>query len=99
MATFKVPAWKIQRIFNDNRYFELVKSGQWTAEISESDIVLRSRPRIPAGSLSQSVIYRDELGRRVARVHQFLKPNGKLGASGKPDPKFLEYDGDLYYSL
>ena len=67
--------------------------------VTDWDYVRSARPRIPAGSKSERVVYRDELGRRVAIVHQFRKPNGQLGASGKPDPKMLEHEGDNYYAI
>src|SRR5688572_14036437 len=46
----------------------------------------------PAGTRSQIVHYHrgDEL---VAIVHQYLLPDGRIGASGLPDPKWLR-DGN-----
>jgi hypothetical protein len=35
-------------------------------------------------------------GRTVARVHQYLRMDGSLGASGRPDPKMLYIDGVIY---
>jgi hypothetical protein len=97
MATFWVSPPEIRKIFNDNGYFERVKSGAWTKEVVESETV--RLPDHPAGTKSQIVHYRDELDRVVAIVHQYLKPNGKIGGKGKPDPKWLEYDGDMYHAL
>lgn len=99
MARFRVPAWRIRQIFNDNKYFEMVKSGVWTANLAESTPIARPFKDHPVGTLSQIVHYLDELGRVVAIVHQFRKPNGKIGGSGKPDPKMLEFDGDTYHAL
>jgi hypothetical protein len=31
-------------------------------------------------------------------VHQYLQPDGTLGASGQPDPKRLLHDGILYHA-
>jgi len=48
----------------------------------------------PPGTRSQIVRYfrrSDDL--MVAIVHQYLRPDGTLGASGLPDPKWLR-DGD-----
>jgi len=33
----------------------------------------------------------------VALVHQYLRRDGSLGASGKPDPKMLFDRGELLY--
>ena len=45
------------------------------------------------GTVSQLVAYYERLpnGQRrlVAVIFQYLQPDGKLGASGKPDPKWL----------
>lgn len=52
-----------------------------------------------AGTRSQRVSYWATLDgklQRVARVHQYLKPDGTLGASGKPDPKSVFHEGTLY---
>lgn len=35
-------------------------------------------------------------GSRVALVHQYLRPDGTVGASGQPDPKWLLEDGVIY---
>ena len=42
----------------------------------------------PTGTRSQTVWYMRG-HTRVAVVHQFVLPNGRLGASGLPDPKWL----------
>lgn len=62
--------------------------------------VLKSRPCAlasePAGTLSQIVAYESD-GNRIALVHRYLRPDGSIGASGRPDPKELLEDGILYY--
>jgi len=45
---------------------------------------------------SQMVSYRDKDNNEIARVHQFVRPDGSLAASGRPDPKRLLEDGILY---
>lgn len=42
------------------------------------------------------VSYRDNDGNEVARVHQYLRTDGTIGASGKPDPKRLLEGRTLY---
>ena len=59
--------------------------------------VLRAEYLTPArqvpGTVSQLVAYYERLpnGRRraLAVVFQYMQPDGRLGASGKPDPKWL----------
>jgi hypothetical protein len=35
----------------------------------------------------------DDVGHRIFLVHFYLRPNGTIGGSGKPDPKWLFEDG------
>ena len=41
--------------------------------------------------------YYDDADRKVMTLHCFLKPDGTLGGSGKPDPKELLVDDIMYY--
>jgi hypothetical protein len=50
----------------------------------------------PPGTRSLMVNYVDDLGHRVFLVHMFLRPDGSIGASGMPDPKWLIEDGIVY---
>lgn len=51
----------------------------------------------PICTRSQTVAYYDRTGMKVAVVHQFVRKDGDLGASGRPDPKRLLEEGVLYY--
>lgn len=83
-------------IFNRERYWERLQTGEFNAVVLEEHIPQYVTPTIPAGSRSQMISYRDADDNEVARVHQYLTPNGIIGASGKPDPKRLLYEGVLY---
>jgi len=48
------------------------------------------------GTRSQTVPY-FLMGLLIAVCHQYTRPDGSLGASGKPDPKMLEYRGSQFY--
>jgi len=45
---------------------------------------------------SQMISYRTDRDEEIARVHQFVRPDGTLAASGRPDPKRLLEGGILY---
>lgn len=49
----------------------------------------------PMGTRSQFIRYSDK-GRWVVEIHQYLRPDGTLGASGRPDPKRLRLEGIIY---
>lgn len=42
------------------------------------------------------IAYFDGNGDEIATAHQYLLPNGTLGAGGVPDPKRLMVGGTLY---
>ena len=50
----------------------------------------------PPGTRSQVVSYWF-MGSKIAVCHQYVLPDGSFGASGKPDPKALEYQGHRLY--
>lgn len=86
----------IRKLFNDGQYYHRVLSGQLTTYI-KADVVLKAPPEgEPPGTRSQIVIYYDKASHFVALVHQYLRPDGELGASGKPDPKKLFHEGRMY---
>jgi hypothetical protein len=82
-------------MFNDGKYWERAKAGEFTQVVKRSGTP-RPDANQPAGTLSQVVIYLDADGFEIARVHQYLRPDGTLGASGRPDPKRLFRDGVIY---
>ena len=53
-------------------------------------------PDEPAGTRSIMVSYVNELRHRIIMVHIYLRPDGSIGASGQPDPKWLFEDGVVY---
>ena len=88
--------------FNEWGLWEKVKGGNgWIAIVFDSHQPGKKAPKnLPPGTVSQEVHYFDTDGgklRRRAIVHQYLQPDGTLGASGKPDPKWLMgEDGTTY---
>jgi hypothetical protein len=84
-------------MFNEGRFRERVESGELTAVVKAQRMPSQFHPeRIPPGSVSQEVRYYDADNYEVARVHQYVKPDGTLGGSGLPDPKRLYIDGIMY---
>jgi hypothetical protein len=73
-----------------------VLAGEIIAEIKNSRTAPPQSGQ-PPGSKSQEVWY-FENGEEVARVHQYVLPDGGLGASGVPDPKRI-YEGGVAYRL
>jgi hypothetical protein len=64
--------------------------------------ITKSKPASPKsnqvpGTLSQFIKFFGENGSPVLMVHQFLRPDGTIGASGLPDPKMMLKDGIEYF--
>lgn len=92
----RVNEWTLRRMFNRGRYWQQVQDG-----ILRERLMRNGHPSPPlAGepfcTRSQMIAYLDAAGNEVARVHQYLLPDGTIGLSGKPDLKALLVDGVLY---
>lgn len=83
-------------MFNEGGFWAKATSGEFTTVTLESRHPALTATNEPHCTYSQMISYHDTAGNEVARVHQYLKPDGTLGASGKPDPKRIFVDGTLY---
>lgn len=82
-------------MFADHDFLGRLGRGELTPHLIRERAPNPAPHGMPAGTLSQIIAYRQG-GRQVAIVHQYLKPDGTLGASGLPDPKRLLINGLLY---
>lgn len=87
----------MRRIFNENRFAERGEAGDLNVKITRSKEVLTNKFKgwIP-GTLSQELRYYDKDGLLVAKAHRYLRPDGKLAASGMIDPKRVVNDNIMY---
>ena len=92
----RIQVKEMQRIFNDGRYWERCQSGELTQRVLEHRHPALTAANEPFCTYSQMISYFDPDGNEVARVHQYLRADGTIGASGKPDPKRVIKDGILY---
>jgi hypothetical protein len=92
----RITTTEMQRMFNEGGYWDKAKSGEFTAVTLEHRHPSLTAANEPFCTYSQMVSYRDASDNEMARVHQYLRPDGTVGASGKPDPKRLFVDGTLY---
>ena len=91
-----VPKDIIRQAFNAGQYWEKVKSGVLVPTNLKDRHLDEPSKREPEYTRSQYIIYRNPNGEFVAGVHQYLRPDRTLGASGKPDPKRLIVNGILW---
>ena len=95
----RVTKTELRELFNDGCYWERAQAGEFTERIAREDEI-RERKRkklgMAAGSRSQLIEYIDGAGKVVARVHQYVKPNGEIRTDTRPDPKWLLIDGLIH---
>jgi hypothetical protein len=89
---------EIRHRFNAGDYARRARIGELRQEV-EIDLPFPEwkcrQYGLQLGTRSQLVAYYDG-AIVVARVHQFLQPDGTLGASQIPDPKELLVDGEIW---
>jgi len=86
-----VDATTLRQRFNAPGLFEQMQRGELAPQVDHESLAGPASGQ-PPGTKSQRVLYKrgDVL---TAVVHQYMLPDGSIGASGLPDPKWLR-DGD-----
>jgi hypothetical protein len=82
--------------FNNGRYAELVAYGVLREQVIRNGHPAPERSGQPFCTRSQMIDYVDANNQVVAKVHQYVRPDGTLGGSGRPDPKALREEGTFY---
>ncbi len=93
----RVTKEELRNLFNAGAYWDRAQEGEFVEEIERSEEIrptLRRKLRMPHKSVSQTVAYRLPGGEKVALVHQYVRPDGRI--RGKPDPKYLKIDGVIH---
>lgn len=83
-------------MFKDGGYLEQIAKGILQPSLKRSGHPSPLNSGQPICTQSQYIEYFNADGKKVLAVHQYLRPDGKIGASGLPDPKELYIDGVLY---
>lgn len=94
-----VPETELRRRFNEGRYWERVLSGELRVQSRRNAHPSPDTSGEPCCTRSQILAYLDHVGRRIAVVHQSLRPDGAIGGSGRPDPKMLVEEGVEYRTM
>jgi hypothetical protein len=95
--TIYVSPKSIRERFNTSQYPSWIAQGLLKAE-TVRDTVLKDPPpgKGPPGTRSQFIRYFDQSRQWVVEIHQYVRPDGTLGGSGKPDPKRLVIGNTIY---
>lgn len=92
----RVSADELRKLFNNSGYWEQYQNGQLQYTLRKSKHPSSPLANEPICTQSQYITYVNESGEKIAGVHQYLRPDGTLGLSGKPDPKEVLIEGVLY---
>lgn len=88
---------ELRALFRDARIEERALAGELSTEVRKgSEHPAPDRVGEPAGTLSHMLVYLDSSGRAVALAHEYLRPDGSIGASGLRDPKWLRFRGAVW---
>jgi len=92
----RIPVSELRQLFDYANYWDRAAKGEYLKVV-----IGRHTPDSksePPGTESQMISIQRIDGFEVARVHAYVRPDGSLGASGKPDPKAV-YDeiGNVLY--
>lgn len=97
----RVDETELRRRFNDGTYEQRVASGVLRADITGKSHVRQDGLPDNCSYCTNSLehTYIDvQTNQVVAITHRYVRPDGTIGASGKPDPKLL-VEGDIEYHL
>jgi len=86
---------RLQQLFNDGGFLQGLQEGRIDQLVQRQNHADPERTGQPFCTQSQIVSYL-EGNQEVARVHQYLRPDGTIGASGRPDPKKVLVNGVMY---
>jgi len=92
----RVTVSEMRQRFNEGKHWERMLQGEYTAVVRENRHPSLMAANEPFCTQSQMVSYIDKENNEIARVHQYLRPDGTVGASGRPDPKRLRIGNILY---
>src|SRR5215510_1523130 len=91
-----VPARVIRDKFIREGYFAAWKAQAYRERVKSQSHDPPPAVEEPHCTWSQLVEYLDVGGERVMLCHQYMRPDGTLGGSGLPDPKWLLAEGVIY---
>lgn len=93
VQTKEVSSKDLQTLFNS--WVASAPQG-YTITVKKEFHPSRPKAREPFCTRSQMIAYIGRNGKVKALAHRYLRKDGKIGASGKPDPKYFYENGVIY---
>src|SRR5688572_16483318 len=78
---------ELRKLFKEKRILEKVRSGEYSWRLLRDGHPSPPKANEKVCTKSQLIAYFNAGGNKVAEVHQYLRDDGTIGASGEPDPK------------
>jgi len=88
---------EIRKQFNDGKYLERIDAGEFQPRVDYDSHPSHPKGDEPFCTRSQIIYYYNRDGMLVTVVHQYVRPDGTIGLSGKPDPKRLVLQDRIIY--
>ena len=88
---------ELRRMFNEANIVERASYGDLYFTVEADGHPSPPLSGEPYCTRSQILAYRDDGGREVARAHRYLRPDGRVGLEGRPDPQRMLGDDGLWY--
>lgn len=85
----------IQEAFNSGQFWERAQRGELSTVLKRNSHPEPSPKGEPSCTHSQFIVYYTPAGEAIAGVHQYVRPDGTLGGSGRPDPKRLVVGSEI----
>lgn len=85
----------MQSYFNSREFHQRAQEGEFIVEVHD-EYHPKSIQHEPFCTWSRTYRYLTQDREPVALVHQYDRPDGTIGASGKPDPKSLVVAGEVW---
>jgi len=92
----RVTKSELRRKFREGDYQGKVERGELNQKILKDGHPSPPRAAEPYCTRSQIIAYLDRSGKKLAIAHRYLRPNGELGASGRPDPKTIREGNTIF---
>jgi hypothetical protein len=93
----RVTASELRHLFNAGKYWERAQAQEFRQIVKKDAHPSPPKAPVPVCTRSQLIVYTDSRGHMIAMVHQYLQPDGTIGAGGRPDPKRLRVGDTVYY--
>jgi len=90
---------ELRRRFNDGGIEERANAGEFRRIVARDSHPSLEGSTEPFCIRSQILSYVRADGERIAIVHRYLRQDGSIGGSGRPDPKMLLDDDGILYVL